>query len=330
MIGDGVETGGPRVHYDERGSQFDNRPTNPQIQNGELFLEVGSPNQNRDGPLQITDETAARCGRQELGIEGITHRGVEVRRSDGVAHQSLECQSLLIRAAGAAEPGDYALAARIDDRRQTVGGVIQRITPRRLVQTSVFAADERRRQPVGGCKVLKPESALVAEPALICGFDVHAEQTEDLVLAGLHRYPTADGTTGANTLHRFEVPRPCPEPIRGGGQCADRADLDRVTREVGGKRFVWKGVHLRVVATIEEFNQRISRDLIAESHASGTQDAALAVEHHQIADRDGLLEVPLLLDITALARAKGHRLVLERALAAAVAHRTVERMVDQE
>ena len=76
--------------------------------------------------------------------------------------------------------------------------------------------------------------------------------------------------------------------------------------------------------------RRIARDLGREPRAAAALDAALPVEQHQVADRDRLLEVALLLDEARLAGPERERLVLERALATAVAHRAVERVVDEQ
>ena len=62
----------------------------------------------------------------------------------------------------------------------------------------------------------------------------------------------------------------------------------------------------------------------------GALDAALAVEQDQVGDGDRLLEVALLLDEPALARSVGQGLVLQRALAALVAHGAVERVVGEQ
>ena len=84
------------------------------------------------------------------------------------------------------------------------------------------------------------------------------------------------------------------------------------------------------VAPLAEVDERIAGDLVGEAGAAAALDAALAVEQHEVADRDRLLEVPLLLDEARLAGTERERLVLQRALAAAVAHRAVERVVDQQ
>ena len=88
--------------------------------------------------------------------------------------------------------------------------------------------------------------------------------------------------------------------------------------------------HLGEVAAAAEVDQRVAGDLGGEARAPPALDTALAVEQHEVADRGRLLEVTLLLHVARLARPERQRLVLERALAAAVAHRAVERMVDQQ
>ena len=142
------------------------------------------------------------------------------------------------------------------------------------------------------------------------------------------RQPTAQPVAGRLGLD--QVPGPGLEPVRVDGQGADRADLHGVAAEVRGEGVVREGVDLGLVAPVHEVDQRLAGHLVGEAGAAVAEDAALAVEQHQVAHRDGLLEVALLLDEAGLARAVGHGLVLERALAALVADRAVERVVDEQ
>ena len=71
-------------------------------------------------------------------------------------------------------------------------------------------------------------------------------------------------------------------------------------------------------------------DLLAEAHAAVAEDAALAVDGHQRAERERLLEVALGLDEARAPAAPAEGDVLQRALAALVAHRAVERVVDEQ
>ena len=83
-------------------------------------------------------------------------------------------------------------------------------------------------------------------------------------------------------------------------------------------------------AALAEVDERVAGDLGGEARAAAALDAAFAIEEHEIADRDRLGEVALLLDEPRLARTERKGLVLQRALAAAVAYRAVERVVDQQ
>ena len=116
-----------------------------------------------------------------------------------------------------------------------------------------------------------------------------------------------------------------------GGERADRADLHGVAAEVRGERLVREGVDLRSGrrgpwkwisgSPATSLAKRVQRSHRMQRSRS---------RQHEVADRDRLLEVALLLDEAALARAVGQRLVLQRALAALVADRAVERVVDQQ
>ena len=114
------------------------------------------------------------------------------------------------------------------------------------------------------------------------------------------------------------------------GEGADRADLHGVAREVRGEGQLGEGVDLELLAPADEVDLGLAGHLVGEPGAPAALDAALAVEQHQLGDGDGLLEVALLLDEPGLARPVGQGLVLQRALAALVAHRAVERVVDQQ
>ena len=185
-------------------------------------------------------------------------------------------------------------------------------------------------EPVVAVDGLEAEPALVAEPAPVDRVDVDALVAEDLVAARLHDDPAAHRAARAGALGLVEVPRPGLEAVGRRGERADRADLHGVAAEVAGERVVGEGVDLRLVAAVLEVDERVAGHVLGEAGAAVAEDAALAVEGHEVADRDRLLEVALLLDEPALARAVGHRLVLERALAALVAHGAVERVVDEQ
>ncbi len=177
---------------------------------------------------------------------------------------------------------------------------------------------------------LEGEAALVAQPAVVDRLGVDAEQPGEAVLRGLHGHPAADRAGGAGGFDLIEVPRPGGETVRSGGQRADRADLHGVAAEVGREGLGGEGGHLDRLTPPGEVDLRLAGHVRGEARAAGALDAAFAVEQHEVRDGDGLLEVALLLDEARLTGAVGQRLVLQRALAALVAHRAVERVVGQQ
>ena len=152
----------------------------------------------------------------------------------------------------------------------------------------------------------------------------------DLVAAALHDGAATHAARGAGALELLEIPRAGLEAVRRRSERTDRADLHGVAGKVGTERLVRERHHLGVVASAGERDQRITGDLAGESCAAITENAALAVEVHEIADGNRLFVVALFFDVTTFAWSVGERLILQRALSAFVAHRTVEWVVRQQ
>jgi hypothetical protein len=91
-----------------------------------------------------------------------------------------------------------------------------------------------------------------------------------------------------------------------------------------------EGAHEGLVAALEQLELVVLGHLLAEADAAVAEDAALPVDGHQRRELERLLEVALGIGEAALARAPSHRDVLERALAALVADRAVERVIDEQ
>ena len=127
-----------------------------------------------------------------------------------------------------------------------------------------------------------------------------------------------------------QVERARPEPVGGARQRPDRADLDRVSREVRLEGMAGRDGDLLRGAALEQFDERIAGDLLGEPGAAGARDTAFPVEQHLAGNRDRLRECALRVGESGLALPVGHRLVLQRALATLVAHRAIERVVDEQ
>ncbi len=86
----------------------------------------------------------------------------------------------------------------------------------------------------------------------------------------------------------------------------------------------------RVGAALGEHELVVLGDLLREAHAAVAEDAALAVDRDHRRELERLDEVALGLDETGAPEPPAEGDVLQRALAALVAHGAIERMVDEQ
>ena len=84
-----------------------------------------------------------------------------------------------------------------------------------------------------------------------------------------------------------------------------------------------------MVAAVEDPELARAGDLVAEAHAARAEDAALGVQDDVRAEGHGLRLVHLLVGHPRVVEAMPHVVDLQPALSRLVAHRTVERVVDQ-
>ena len=185
-------------------------------------------------------------------------------------------------------------------------------------------------QPVGQGRVGERPASLVAVPLLVDLGSVAGQPAGHGAAAVIGALTAPSGAVLADARRRDQVEGPGAEPVGGPGQRADRADLHGVAGEVGVERHALGDADLLLRPAIDQFDQRVAGDLVGEPGAPGALDAALAVQQHLRGQRDRLGERALAPGEPGLALAGGHGLVLQRALTALVAHRAVERVVDQQ
>ena len=126
-----------------------------------------------------------------------------------------------------------------------------------------------------------------------------------------------------------QLPRPRREGIGLRGQRADRAEIDDVALQLRGQRLLEIGGDLHVLAAADGAELRHARHLGREADAARALDAAV---HRRLDQRAEILVLDgaLVLLEAAGVDAVGHRLVLQVALAALVADRAVERVIDEQ
>ncbi len=322
------ERRGPGGELHDAQAGVEDRASKPQVQHGQLFFEIGG-DQDHGRRRACVGDRRLREAQHHLGGEAVAELGVHVVGLPHALGQLRPRVALFVGEPGAADDTDRLRPVLGDDLRQLPAGGGQRLAPRCLHQLGAVA-DERSRQAVLAVDPAEVVAAAVAQPRLVDRLRVEALVAGDAVGGRFDGDAAADGTARARAVDALDIPGPGREPVRRGRERTDRTELDHVAREVRRERVVGEGVDLRRVASADEVDERVAGHLLAEAGATVAEDAPLAVEQHERGDLDRLGEVALLLDEAALARTEAEGLVLERALAALVADRAVERVVDEE
>ena len=198
------------------------------------------------------------------------------------------------------------------------------------MQVAIVAADQRVGDAVGAGGVGERPTTLVAVPLLVDRRVVGGHPAKDGATAVVGAGCTAACAVLAHARGRDEVIGAGTEAVCRAGQRADGADLDGVAGEVGLERLVLVDADLLQGATLDQGDERVARDLVGKTRAAGAEDTALAVEQYLRGDVDRFGVGAL--DVLEAARGPpvGHGLVLQGALAALVADRAVQRVVDQQ
>jgi len=287
-----------------------------------------------------------------LGADGRAFGEVDIVGAGERAEKLLKQVGRFVGDAAACDTAGGVCGLRLDCVRSILsGGRTQRGRSRRMLRTlgqglqavddrshgfvpcrgaeSAVLADHGGLQAVGMVDVLVEEAALIADPLVVDGHVFARDDAAQGVHALVEAQVAADGAVGADAGRLAKLPRPVFEARDAVGQRADRANVDDAARGLRIHRLSGEDVNDRLAPALEQADLRLVLPLFEIADAAPAKDAALLVEHDQVADRVVLLLAPLGLHEFARARAILHRVVLQRALAAFVADRAVERVVDE-
>ena len=333
---DGGELGQPPrpgPDRDHRHAPAPGRLAQPEPEDGRLLVRVEVDDHDRPGRLQVLvgRHPVVRAapghagGGRRPGLVLGPGAGVDVVGAKRHPGQLLQGVGVLVGEVAADQHPHPPGPGRPD----AVGGPAQRLRPGGGPQLAVLG-QVRDQHPLGGLGVGEAVAAPVAVPGLVDLVVVAGELAGDHAPAGVDAQVAAGGAVVADPVGRGQVERPGLEPVGRRGQGPDRADLDHVAGEGALVRLVLVDGHLLQGPALEQLDERVAGDLAGEAGAAGAEHAALPVQQHRLGDLDRLLVAALGLDEARLPRPVGQGLVLERALAALVAHGAVERVVDQQ
>ena len=177
---------------------------------------------------------------------------------------------------------------------------------------------------------LVAEAVAVGDPAFVDGLVFQRHHTHDAVIFHLHDQIGSGGVVRAHALAAREFPGAGLVTEGFAGQRADRADVDHVARQFGVHALADEGFDLGVLAAVRHAELHDASDLLAESHAAGTVDAAAHLLHgdqrpHVLAEHDALFFF-----VAGGATAIAHGQILELAFPALVTDGAIQWVVDQQ
>ena len=192
-----------------------------------------------------------------------------------------------------------------------------------------FGAHHGRLQAVRVLSEIESVAAFHAEELIVDAAAVAVVAAHDLVTADTQRGFATIGAVGTDCSDVFHFPRPRLISIRTTGERAHGTNVDAGAALVAFQVIAVIRNNFGNRTTIADAQRSHSHAFVAGAHAAVTQDAARCVE---IDHGRPLLfvGVELALDEAALARAVAEHHVLQLALTALVAHRTIQRMIRQQ
>src|SRR5690606_39052684 len=189
--------------------------------------------------------------------------------------------------------------------------------------------DHRVLEAVLGVEAVAAEAVAIRDPRLVDRIVGPRHDALHATAQHMRVNVRADTVMGRDERLRAHLPRPRAVAVRLVVQRADRAEVD----DVAGKLVPQPALDVRAdhdaLGTADRAELLNALDLGTEAHAAGAVDAARHVGRDQGA-QVLVLDDALPLDIARHVTAEAHREILQLALAALVADRAVERMVDQQ
>jgi hypothetical protein len=249
-----------------------------------------------------------------------------------ITQEVLEPEKVFVAQVVAGQTGD-----RVAVLLQFAGHVIQRLIPTGFHQFAILT-NQRFAEAVGGVGKVVNEAPFVANPDFVDGFVLPGHDTFDDGTAVGYRFAAC--THGGITAHRAvranagdggQFPRPCAKTEIGRRQRPYRTNVGCVAAPHTVKPRLRHRHNFQAAPAIVETNDRVIHDFFLESNAARTLDAALPVQVNQVAQRDVFRQLEFIgVMHPALTRAMFHGQVLQRAFAAFVTNRTVQRMTGQQ
>ncbi len=172
-------------------------------------------------------------------------------------------------------------------------------------------------------------AGLVANPAVVHQVVGPGGDALHFVESCAERHVAVAGAMTAQGIGVGEIPRPRSETEIGIGECTNGTDIDHVAGEPGVVWLFVEGGHAVLESTVEHNQRLIFFNDVAVARTPLASDAPFAVDGNHRTERRGFFAVKTVVLHARIRRAELERVVLKRTLAALVAYRTIQRMVEE-
>src|SRR5690606_35585901 len=178
-------------------------------------------------------------------------------------------------------------------------------------------------------QAIPDEAGLVGDPLLVHQFVDARHDAHDLTAAGVDADRRTDGIHDVDRFRLVQFPRTRREREGTRRQRTDGAQVDDIALQFGGHRVLEIGGDFGVLAAADQAEFGNAADFRREADAARAVDAAV---HDRLDERADILvfDGALVFGVAGRIHAEGHGLVLQVALAALVADRAVQRVVDEQ
>ncbi len=294
------------------------------VQHRRLVTRIGADDQQRVGRLDPRDggvEDVARATERRIELAALLP-AIEIADAHR-RHQLAQREDFLDAGevtGNGADPLRLGRLGPLGDRREC-------LAPGRPCQPAI-APHVRPVEPLAS-EAIPYEAALVGNPLLVHRIIEPRQDAHHLAVARVDADGRADRVHHVDRFRLGELPRPRLECVRLRGERTDRTQVDDVALQLRAHRMFEVRGDLHVLTASGGAELRHTGNLGREADAARALDAP---RHDRLDQRPDVfvLDRPLVLVEPAAVDAVGHRLVLQVALAALVADRAVERVVDEQ
>ena len=293
------------------------------MQQRQFVADVAAQNDDAVGAFDLGQRQAEHFGGCSVGEIAVVDAVVDVARAQALG-QAGQQRALLVRGRRVHQHAQVVALVGLEDLR----GCSQAFGPAHFLPLAIDLA-QRLDRTVFAVQALMRVAVAVGQPAFVDGFVVARHGAQHFAATHVQEQVRPHRIVVAQRFARGQFPRTGAELEHLVGQRADRADVDDVAGQLGGQRLAIEGTDLQVLTAVHATQLVGTGNVGSEADAAGALDAAghlggdqrthVLVRHHALA----LVEAA---DRTAIAQ----RHVLQLALAALIADRAVQRVVDEQ